>query len=84
MLAAETATGGVVRLGSRIVVTLTPEDAKDSDRAWLEGAFGQRPEASGLEWDRWRCAAVAEVVRTQREDWELAVVRGSWRIGGQD
>ena len=36
---------------------------------------GRPARASGLEWDRLRCAVVAEGLRRQREGWELAVVR---------
>lgn len=79
VLAAETASVAGVRLGRRLAATLTPEDAKDADRAWLEGCIWSVARASGLQWDRWRCAAVAEVLRTQREGWELAVVRA---VGG--
>ncbi len=73
VLATETASAAGVRLGRRLAATLTPEDAKDSDRAWLEGCIGSAARASGLAWDRWRCAAVADVLRNQREGWELAV-----------
>ena len=81
VLAAETEAAAGVRLGRRLAATLTPEDAKESDRAWLEGCVWSAARASGLEWDRWRCAAVAEVLRTQREGWELAIVRA---VGGSD
>ena len=79
VLATETEAAAGVRLGRRLVATLTPEDAKESDRAWLEGCVWSAARASGLEWDRWRCAAVADVLRNQRDGWELAVVRA---IGG--
>ena len=79
VLASETEASAGVRLGRRLAATLTAEDAKESDRAWLEGCVWSAARASGLEWDRWRCAAVAEVLRTQREGWELAVVRA---VGG--
>ena len=81
VLAEETASAAGVRLGRRLAATLTPEDAKESERAWLEGCVWSAARASGLDWDRWRCAAVAEVLRTQREGWELAVVRA---VGGAD
>ena len=81
VLAAETTGAAGVRLGRRLAATLTPEDAKEADRAWLEGCVWSAARASGLEWDRWRCAAVAEVLRTQREGWELAVVRA---VGGAE
>ncbi len=79
VLAAETETAAGIRLGRRLAATLTPEDARDSDRAWLEGCIWSAARASGLEWDRWRCAAVAEVLRVQPHGWELAVVHA---IGG--
>ena len=79
VLAAEMEGAAGVRLGRRLAATLTPEDAKESDRAWLEGCVWSAARASGLEWDRWRCATVAEVLRKQRDGWELAVVRA---IGG--
>ena len=79
VLAAETASVAGVRLGRRLAATLTAEDAKDVDRAWLEGCVWSAARASGLDWDRWRCAAVADVLRTQAEGWELAVVRA---VGG--
>ena len=81
VLAAETEAAAGVRLGRRLVATLTPEEAKDSDRAWLEGCVWSAARASGLEWDRWRCAAVVEVLRTQRDGWERAVVRA---VGGAE
>ena len=79
VLAAETASVAGVRLARRLAATLTAEDAKDADRAWLEGCVWSAARASGLDWDRWRCAAVADVLRTQAEGWELAVVRA---VGG--
>ena len=81
VLAAKTEAAAGVRLGRRLAATLTPEDAKESDRAWLEDCVWSAAGASGLEWDRWRCAAVPEVLRTQREGWELAVLRA---VGGAD
>ena len=79
VLATEMEAAAGVRLGRRLVAMLTPEDARESDRAWLEGCVWSAARASGLEWDRWRCAAVVEVLRTQSDGWELAVVRA---IGG--
>ena len=79
VLAAETKAAAGVRLGRRLAATLTADEAKDADRAWLEGCVWAAARASGLEWDRWRCAAVAEVLRSQRDGWELAVVRA---VGG--
>ena len=79
VLAAETKAAAGVRLGRWLAVTLTPEEAKESDRAWLEGCIWAAARACGLEWDRWRCAAVAEILRDQREGWEFGVVRA---VGG--
>ena len=75
LVAAETAPGANVRLGRRLVASLSPEQAKDAERSWLEGCIWASARASGLDWDRWRCAATAEVLRSQRDGWELAVVR---------
>ena len=81
VLVAESEAAAGVRLGRRLVATLTAEEARKSDRGWLEGCVWSAARASGLDWDRWRCAAVAEVLRTQREGWELAVVRA---VGGPE
>ena len=81
LLAAETEAAAGIRLGRRLAATLAPEDAKQSDRAWLEGCVWSAVRASGLEWDRWRCAAAADVLRRQRDWWELAVVRA---VGGSE
>ena len=80
LLATETAAAPAVRLGRRLVESLTAESAKEPDRAWLEGCIGSAARASGLEWDRWRCAAVADLLRNQRGGRENAVV---WAIGGR-
>ncbi|MCY4012177.1 MAG: ParB N-terminal domain-containing protein [Gammaproteobacteria bacterium] len=79
LLAAETAAAAGVRLGRRLVASLSPEEAKNADRAWLEGCIWSAARASGLEWDRWRCAAVADVLRSQTDGWEHAVTRA---VGG--
>ena len=76
VLAEEAGSAAGVRLGRCLAATLTPEDAKESDRSWLEGCIWSAARASGLAWDRWRCAAVAEALRTQREGW------GAGRRGG--
>lgn len=75
LLAVETAAAAGVRLGRRLVGSLSPEEAKDADRAWLEGCVWSAARASGLEWDRWKCAGVAEILRSQTGGWEQAVVR---------
>ena len=81
LLAAQTAPAAGVRLGRRIVALVTAEEVKNADRSWLEGFVWTAARASGLEWDRWRCASVAEALRAQRGGWEQAVVRA---IGGRD
>ena len=79
VLATETAPAGGVRLGRRLVSLLSPEDAQNADQSWLEGCIWASAQASGLAWDRWRCMAVAEALRSQRGGWEQSVVRA---IGG--
>ena len=79
LLAAETAPAAGVRLGRRLVALLSPEHAKDASRSWLEGCIWSAARASGLDWDRWHCATVADVLRSQPDGWEAAVVRA---IGG--
>ena len=81
LLALETADASGVRLGRRLVSYLTPDDAKHAMRSWLEGCIWAAARASGLEWDHWRCASAAQVLRTQREGWEKAVVGV---VGGAD
>lgn len=80
LVAAETAAAAGVRFGRRLVGLLTPEEARNADRAWLEGYVGAMARASGLDWDRWRCAATADVLRSQPDGWERAVVRA---VGGR-
>ncbi|MCY4057928.1 MAG: ParB N-terminal domain-containing protein [Gammaproteobacteria bacterium] len=72
---AETASAAGVRLGRRLVASLTPNEVKSADRSWLEGCVWATARASGLDWDRWRCAAVADVLRGQRGGWQRAIVR---------
>ena len=79
LLATEAVEAAAVRLGRRLIASLSAEEAREADRSWLEGCVWSAARASGLEWDRLRCAVVAEVLRTQREGWELAVVRA---VGG--
>ena len=81
LLAVETAGAAGVRLGRRLVALLSPEEAQDASRSWLEGCIWTAARASGLDWDRWRCAAVADVLRNQPEGWENAVVGA---IGGAE
>ena len=75
ILASEMGSASGVRLGRRLVASLSPKQAREADRAWLEGCVWSAARASGLEWDRLKCAAVAEILSTQREGWERAVVR---------
>ena len=79
LVAVETSAASGVRLGRRLVASLTPDDAKNADRSWLEGCIWSAARASGIDWDRWRCAAVADVLRSQPRGWENAVVRA---VGG--
>lgn len=79
LLSAETSAAAGVRLGRRLVASLTADEAKSADRSWLEGCVWSAARASGLEWDRWRCAAVADVLRSQPDGWERAVAHA---IGG--
>ena len=81
LLAVETANASGVRLGRRLAAFLTPEGAQDVTRSWLEGCIWAAARASGLDWDQWRCAAAAEVLRSQPEGWEQAVARVA---GGPD
>lgn len=74
LIALETASASAVRLGRRLVALLTAEEAKTLDRAWLEGCVWTAARTTGLTWDRWRCAAVANTLRAQRGGWERAVV----------
>lgn len=81
LLAAEMAPAAGVRLGRRLAALLSPDAAKDANRAWLEGCIWAAARGSGLDWDRWRCAAVADILRNQRGGWEAAVARA---VGGTD
>lgn len=73
LITTETAAASDVRLGRRLATLLTPEQAKDADRSWLEGLVFAAAAASGLDWDRWQSAAAAEALRAQRDGWERAV-----------
>lgn len=81
VLATVTAPASGVRLGRRLVSSLSAEDAKSVELAWLEGCIWAAAKASGLDWDRWRCMAVAEKLRTQRGGWQRAVAQA---IGGSE
>ena len=75
LLAIEAAGAAGVRLGRRLAALLTAEDATQVPRSWLEGCIWAAARASGLEWDQWRCAQAAQVLRTQPDGWEPAVIR---------
>lgn len=82
LIALETASASGVRLGRRLVSLLSAEDARTVDRTWLEGCVWTAARASGLAWDRWQCAAVANTLRTQRGGWQQAVVEVVRRAQG--
>ena len=75
LLAIETAPAARVRLGRLLTTSLSAEEVRNSDQAWLEGCIWAAARASGLDWDRWRCMATAQVLRTQPDGWEHALVR---------
>ena len=75
LVATETAGAGNVRLGRRLAGTLDAQQAKDVHRSWLEGCIWAAARASGLDWDQWRCAVAADVLRSQQDSWELAMVK---------
>ena len=81
LLAQETGAAGGVRLGRRLVASLSPEDARNATQSWMEGCIWAWARASGLDWDQWRCMAVAEALRSQRGGWKQAVTRA---IGGEE
>ena len=54
---------------------MTAQQAKDVERSWLEGCIWAAARASGLQWDQWRCALAADVLRAQQAGWELAMVQ---------
>lgn len=76
----ETAAAAGVILGRRLAGLLTAEEAKSSERAWLEGMLWASAQSAGLDWDRWQSAAAAEILRTQPGGWEHAVARA---VGGR-
>ena len=73
LVRAETARGAGVRLGRKVADALSPEDASRADRRWLEGCVWAWARTMGLDWDRWRCAVAAEILRTQPHGWQQAV-----------
>ena len=78
---AETAEAAGVRLGRRLTALLTPELAKNAERSWLEGCVWVAAHDNGLAWDRWQSAAAADILRSQTDGWEMAVVRA---VGGRE
>lgn len=81
LLAEETAPAARIRLGRRLVSLLSSEDAKDAHRAWLEGCVWTAAQTCGLKWDRWHCAAAADILRTQPKGWEAAILAA---VGGTE
>ena len=81
VLDAETAGAAGVRLGRRLSTLLSADEAKNSDRSWLEGCVWAAARDAGLDWDRWQSAAAADTLRSQRDGWERAVVKA---VGGRD
>ena len=81
LLAQETADASGVRMGRRLATLMSPEEAKGANQAWLEGCVWAAAQASGLDWDRWRCAGVAQALHAQTGGWKRAVVRA---VGGRD
>ena len=79
LVAAETAPAAGVRFGRRLVASLSPEEAREANRSWLEGCIWSAARACGLDWDGMRCAVVAEILRTQPGGWEAAVAKA---VGG--
>ena len=66
--------------GCWLVSMLTPEEAKDANRAWLEGCVWAAVRACGLGWDRRRRIGVAETLRNQLGGRERPVVD---KVGGK-
>ena len=77
LIQAETAAAAPVRLGRRLAGSLSPEDASKAHRSWLEGCVWAWAQALGLDWDGMRCAVAAEILRTQPEGWQQAIVQVS-------
>ena len=75
LVRAETAGGARVRLGRRLADSLTPDDARDAERLWLEGCVWAWAHTIGLDWDRLRCAVAADILRKQPKGWQKAVVQ---------
>ena len=81
LLAEQTSQASGVRLGRRLAAALTADEARESQRGWLEGCLWAMARGSGLDWDRIRCAVVADTLRQQRDGWQAAVARAA---GGPD
>ena len=72
LVRAETAGGARVRLGRRLDESLTPDDAREAERLWLEGCVWAWAQTIGLDWDRLRCAVAADILRKQPKGWQQA------------
>lgn len=79
LIATETAAASDIRLGHRLTALLTPEEARDADRSWLEGLVFAAARASGLDWDRLQSAVAADALLAQRDGWERAVAEAVTR-----
>ena len=77
LLQAETAPAAAVRLGRKLASSLSPQEAGNAHRSWLEGCVWAWAHALGLDWDGMRCAVAAEILRTQPEGWQQAIVQVS-------
>ncbi len=77
LIQAETAAAAAVRLGRKLAASLSPEDAVKAHRSWLEGCLWVWAHELGLDWDGMRCAVAAEILRTQPEGWQNAIVQVS-------
>ena len=81
LLAEQMSRASGVRLGRRLAGALTADEARESQRDWLEGCVWAMARGSGLDWDRIRCAVVADTLRQQRDGWQAAV---ACAVGGSD
>ena len=63
------------------VEALLAEQTSHASGVRLEGCVWAMARGSGLDWDRIRCAVVADTLRQQRDGWQAAV---AWAMGGSD
>ena len=75
LVQAQTARGAGVRLGRKLAASLSPEDARNADRQWLEGCVWAWARTLGLDWDGLRCAVAADILHKQPKGWQQAVVQ---------